>query len=88
MATTLGIKVDDATRKRLTDLAGELDRTPHWILKTALGEYLDRAERHERERKEDLARWERFVLTGEAIEHDQARDWLARLSDGERRPWR
>lgn len=88
MSTTLGIKVDDATRKRLTDLANELDRTPHWILKTALGEYLDRVECRERERKEDLARWEHFVLTGEAVDHDQARDWLERLSRGERHPWR
>lgn len=88
MPTTLGIKVDDSTRKRLNDLAQELDRTPHWILKTALREYIDREERRERERKDDLARWERFALTGEAVDHARARGWLERLSRGERRPWR
>lgn len=88
MATTLGIKVDDNTRKRLNELANELDRTPHWILKTALREYIDREERRERERKEDLARWEHFALTGEAIDHAHASNWLERLASGERTPWR
>jgi len=88
MSTTLGIKVDDTTRKRLNDLAQEIDRTPHWIMKTALREYIEREEQRERERKEDLARWERFALTGEAIDHSTARDWLERLSHGERAPWR
>ncbi len=88
MSTTLGIKVDDATRERLNSLAEALERTPHWILKTALREYIDREERRERERKDDLARWERFALTGEAIDHAQARGWLERLSHGERTPWR
>jgi predicted transcriptional regulator len=88
MSTTLGIKVDDTTRKRLNDLAQEIDRTPHWILKTALREYIEREERRERERKEDLARWEHFALTGEAVEHGTARDWLERLARGERTPWR
>ncbi len=88
MSTTLGIKVDDTTRKRLNDLAQEIDRTPHWILKTALREYIEREERRERERKEDLARWEHFALTGEAVGHGTARDWLERLARGERTPWR
>ena len=83
MSTTLGIKVDDGTRARLTSLAEGLDRTPHWILKTALGEYLDREEVRVREQHEDLARWEHFALTGEAVSAEAADAWLARLEAGE-----
>lgn len=83
MTTTLGVKVDDATRARLVALAEAKDRTPHWILKTALNEYLEREERRERERREDQARWEHYVLTGEHVTQEDADAWLARLEAGE-----
>ena len=83
MSTTLGIKVDEVTRERLATLAEGLDRTPHWILKAALNEYLDREENHLREQREDLARWEHFSLTGEAVSGADADAWLSRLEAGE-----
>jgi len=83
---TLGIKVDDATRTRLRALAKAKDRSPHWVLRTALAEYLDREERQERERCEDEARWERYVLTGKAIPHERVRVWLQALADGQDLP--
>ncbi len=43
--TTLGIKVDETTRARLIALAEAKGRTPHWILKTAVAQYLEHAER-------------------------------------------
>lgn len=81
--TTIGIKVDEDTRARLKALATAQDRTPHWIVRKALAEYLEREERIERERAEDAARWERYVLTGEAIAHDRVRGWLESLARGE-----
>lgn len=86
MSTTLGIKVDEGTRERLVTLAEGLDRTPHWILKTALNEYLEREEARIREQHEDLARWEHFSLTGEAVSGAEADAWLARLEAGEDAP--
>ena len=80
--TTLGIKVDETTRARLIALAEAKGRTPHWILKTAVAQYLEHAEREERERREDAARWERYMLTGEAIDHGVATAWLQALAEG------
>lgn len=82
MGTTFGIKIDDALRERLKALAEARQRTPHWLAKEALTQYLDREEQRERERLEDEARWERYVLTGDAVDHDQARDWLSALAAG------
>lgn len=84
--TTLGVKVDDETRARLRALAEAKDRTPHWVLKTALAEYLDREERREAERVEDDARWQRYVVTGESVPHEDVSAWLGALADGRDEP--
>jgi len=80
--TTIGVKVDEATRDRLRALAKARDRTPHWLMRTALLEYLEREEQAERERVEDAARWDRYVLTGEAVPHERVQEWLRGLAEG------
>ena len=52
-STTIGVKVDDATRERLKALAEAKDRSPHWMIKRALMEFLDREEKREQERRDD-----------------------------------
>ncbi len=42
--TTLGVKLDDATRERLKQAAQSLDRTPHWLIKQAIFNYLEQVE--------------------------------------------
>ena len=81
--TTIGVKIDARTRERLQELAEARERTPHWLVKEAIAEYLTREERVEQERREDDQRWERYVLTGEAVEHEQVRSWLEQLAQGE-----
>lgn len=43
--TTIGIKVDDALRERIRQAAHQLGRTPHWVLKQAITQYVDALER-------------------------------------------
>ncbi|QIB50876.1 trifunctional transcriptional regulator/proline dehydrogenase/L-glutamate gamma-semialdehyde dehydrogenase [Pseudomonas sp. OIL-1] len=43
--TTLGVKLDEATRTRLKDAAARIDRTPHWLIKQAIFSYLETLER-------------------------------------------
>lgn len=81
--TTTGIKLDDALRERLRTLGTARDRSPHWIIKAALVEYLDREEAYERERQEDEARWHRFQLTDNALSQEQAFAFFDRLRQGE-----
>ncbi|MDD0841871.1 trifunctional transcriptional regulator/proline dehydrogenase/L-glutamate gamma-semialdehyde dehydrogenase [Pseudomonas sp. Gutcm_11s] len=42
--TTLGVKLDDATRERLKQAAQSIDRTPHWLIKQAIFNYLEQVE--------------------------------------------
>ncbi|MNC73906.1 Bifunctional protein PutA [compost metagenome] len=42
--TTLGIKLDIRTRERLKASADILDRTPHWLMKYAVIQFIERVE--------------------------------------------
>lgn len=42
--TTLGVKLDEATRDRLKQAAQTIDRTPHWLIKQAIFTYLEQLE--------------------------------------------
>nr|WP_113866079.1 trifunctional transcriptional regulator/proline dehydrogenase/L-glutamate gamma-semialdehyde dehydrogenase [Brenneria salicis]NMN90135.1 L-proline dehydrogenase /delta-1-pyrroline-5-carboxylate dehydrogenase [Brenneria salicis ATCC 15712 = DSM 30166]RBP63245.1 L-proline dehydrogenase /delta-1-pyrroline-5-carboxylate dehydrogenase [Brenneria salicis ATCC 15712 = DSM 30166]RLM30861.1 trifunctional transcriptional regulator/proline dehydrogenase/L-glutamate gamma-semialdehyde dehydrogenase [Bren len=42
--TTMGVKLDEATRDRLKAAAQRIDRTPHWLIKQAIFNYLERLE--------------------------------------------
>ena len=46
-------------------------RSPHWLMKKAIGEFLDAEERYEREKAEDHARWERYLETDAYVTHDE-----------------
>lgn len=80
MRTTTGIKLDEATRARLQALGDLKDRSPHWLMKRAIEEYLDREERYEREKRGDLQRWQRYQESGVFIDHADMRDRLAALA--------
>jgi predicted transcriptional regulator len=83
---TQGIKLDDVTRQRLKALGEARKRSPHWLMRTAIARYLDEEERYEREKQEDMERWEAYQLTGKAISHETATKWLRNLAQGEAGP--
>lgn len=87
MTTSQGIKLDDETRARLKALAEKRNRSPHWIMRTAIESYLKHEEAYEREKSEDMARWEDYVTTGKAIENNKVEAWLHNLEQGKDAPW-
>ncbi|URQ59467.1 trifunctional transcriptional regulator/proline dehydrogenase/L-glutamate gamma-semialdehyde dehydrogenase [Pantoea alhagi] len=42
--TTMGVKLDEATRERIKQAAQHIDRTPHWLIKQAIFNYLEQLE--------------------------------------------
>jgi predicted transcriptional regulator len=87
MSTSQGIKLDDNTRQRLKSLGEKKQRSPHWLMRTAIEDYLNREEQYEREKAEDLARWEDYVSTGKTVDHKKVQSWLKDLSQGKPRKW-
>ncbi|MCF6256114.1 MAG: toxin-antitoxin system [Gammaproteobacteria bacterium] len=79
--TTMGVKLDEDVRERLKVLGNIKERTPHWLMKKAIEEYLVKEEVNEREKQEDMVRWQRYQDTGEHLSHDEVRTRLTRLAD-------
>jgi predicted transcriptional regulator len=75
--------LDEDTRSRVQKLAEARDRSPHWILREAVSDFLDREEKRETMRQAALAAWEEFELTGLHLTHTEADAWLARLEEGQ-----
>ena len=72
----MGVKLDEETRTRLSNLGKAKKRSTHWLMKDAIHRYLEVEERYEREKAEDQARWDRYLETGIAIPHE---DVMAKL---------
>lgn len=87
MATTQGIKLDDDTQSRLKVLGEKRHRSPHWLMRTAIERYLELEENYEREKSEDMLRWEQYQLTGDAVDNDVVEAWLGNLAHGKVAPW-
>ncbi len=87
MTTPQGIKLDEETRARLKALAEKRSRSPHWLMRTAIEKYLDHEERYEREKAEDMARWEHYLITGTAVDGEKVESWLEDLAQGKNTPW-
>ena len=57
MTKPVGVKLDDELQSRLKAIAERSDRSPHWLMKKAISEFVDREEAEERERQLLLERW-------------------------------
>ena len=71
-----GIKLDESLHARLKTLSAIKARTPHWLMKAAIEEYVTREETYEREKAEDMQRWQNYKLSGHAIPHQAVEEWL------------
>jgi predicted transcriptional regulator len=80
MAETVGLKLEPQIKKRLKSLGAARDRSPHWLMRDAIVKYLEREEIYEKEKREDEKRWAHYLLTGEAVAHDDVMAWLDRAS--------
>ena len=50
------------------------------MVKEAAARHLKVEERYQREKAEDMARWERYVETGRAVPHETVTAWLDELA--------
>ena len=86
MARARDPKLDHETEERLRLLAKQRGRSVASLLRSAINEYLDREEGHEREKREDQDRWMRYLITGEAVTHQRIAEWLDEIGSGAARP--
>ena len=77
------LKLDPAIEKRVQHLATARQRTPLWILREAVEQYVEREEKRERFQGAALAAWEHYRATGLHVRAEEADAWLAKLEGGE-----
>lgn len=87
MTATQGIKLDPTTRERLKELGKRKQRSPHWLMRAAIEEFLEKEERYEREKQEDMERWQRYQMAGKAVPQEKVAVWLSELAKGKSAPW-
>jgi len=86
MATlsTTSLKLDTAIKERVHRLASARRRSPHWVMREAVEQYVEREERLEQLRQEALAAWAEYQTTGLHVTAQDADAWLAKLEAGKR----
>ena len=63
-AKVLSVKLDGDTRTRIEGLAEARHRTPHWMMREAIMQYVQREEKRETFRKETIKAWEEYQEIG------------------------
>ncbi|MDO7834850.1 CopG family ribbon-helix-helix protein [Sphingobium sp. HBC34] len=77
MATATSVKLDDALKGRVQQLAETRRRSAHWIMREAIVQYVDREEKREALRRDTLDAWNEFQATGLHANADEVDKWLA-----------
>lgn len=77
------IKLDDELKNRIRRLADLRHRSPHWIMREAIAEYVVREEKREAFRQDAIRAWNEYQATGLHLTQEEADAWLARLESGQ-----
>ncbi len=78
--STLGVRLNEDTQQRLEALGKARDRTPHYLMKSAIERFLEVEEALETERQLVKSRWHKFELTDDSIDHGDVKSWVAGLT--------
>ena len=81
-SSTTSLKLDHEIKKRVKRLAVSRRRSPHWLMREAIEEYVDREERREQFRQDALAAWNHYQTTGLHVTAEDADVWLAKIEAG------
>ncbi len=74
MATS--VKLDDDLKSRIQRLANARHRSAHWIMRTAIQDYIEREEVRENFKQEAIASWTSYQETGQHLTGQEVRNWL------------
>lgn len=77
MTASKAIKLDDETYNRLKALGETSQRSPHWLMKEAIKQFIVREEEAQKLRQETLKRIKNYEATGETVPYEVVDAWLA-----------
>lgn len=71
------IRLDEELRRRLQTIAEQERRSAHWIMREAIEQYVDRAEKQGRFLQEAKESWAHYKETGLHLTLEEVDAWLA-----------
>lgn len=74
---TVSVKLDLDIRTRIENLAEARHRTPHWVMREAICQYVEREEKREAFRQDTIKAWEEYQETGLHATAEEVDRWLA-----------
>lgn len=80
--STTSLKLDSAMKERVHRLAAARRRSPHWLMREAVEQYVEREEKREQLRQDALAAWDEYQTTGLHVTAAEADKWLAKIEAG------
>ena len=83
MTTPVAVKLDADVQSRVKALATARDRSPHWMMREAIFQYVEREEKREAFRQDGIRAWDAYQDTGLHVTHAEADAWLAQLAAGD-----
>lgn len=72
----VAVKIDLDMKERVKRLADAYHRTPHWMMKEAIREYVERGEKREAFRQDGIRAWNEYQATGLHVTGDEVIAWL------------
>jgi predicted transcriptional regulator len=81
-AKPVAIKIDEDTKVRVKPSADARQRTPQWLMREAITQYVYREEKCEAFRQDSLQAWNAFRASGQHMTAEQADAWMAQLERG------
>jgi predicted transcriptional regulator len=80
--STTSLKLDNEMKERVQRLAAARRRSPHWVMREAIEQYVEREEKREQLRHDALAAWTHYQTTGLHATAEEADAWLTKLEAG------
>ena len=81
-SSTTSLKLNVEIKERVQRLAAARRRSPHWLMREAIEEYVEREEKREQFRQDALGAWDHYQTTGLHVTAEEADAWLAKLEAG------
>jgi len=75
----VAIKLDADTKERVKRLANARQRTPHWLMREAIRQYVEREEKREAFRQSAIRAWDDYRADGAHLTQGEADAWLSKL---------
>lgn len=71
------VKIDSEMKSRIKQLADSRQRSSHWIMRTAISEYVSREEKRESFKQEAITSWKQYQATGNHLTGEEVGEWLS-----------